>query len=84
MMREDDGMKKFNLSRLLDACQFSITDELHNALMDYLLEIDVDLNILNIDDLVVNYIQYADSIEDINNLEDYSILVNDDNGVYYL
>lgn len=53
-------MKQFNLNRLMMSCYVDIDDEYYEELMDYLLEIDVDLNELNIDDLVVNGIQFLD------------------------
>ena len=56
-------MKEFNLNRLMMSCCVDIDNEYYEELMDYLLEIDVDLNTLNIDDLVVNGIQYLDKEE---------------------
>jgi len=56
-------MKEFNLMRLMDSCCVTIDLEYYDELMDYLLEIDVDLNELNIDDLVVNYVQFVDKEE---------------------
>ena len=56
-------MKEFNLMRLMDSCCVTIDLEYYDELMDYLLEIDVDLNELNIDDLVVNYVQFLDKEE---------------------
>lgn len=53
-------MKEFNLMRLMDSCCVTIDLEYYDELMDYLLEMDVDLNKLNIDDLVVNRIQFLD------------------------
>ncbi len=63
-------MKEFNLMRLMDSCCVTIDPDYYNELMDYLLEIDVDLNILNIDDLVVNGIQFLDK-EDVEEFELY-------------
>lgn len=56
-------MKEFNLNRLMDSCCVNIDNEYYDELMDYLLEMDVDLNELNIDDLVVNGIQFLDKEE---------------------
>jgi len=53
-------MKEFNLMRLMDSCCVTIDLDYYDELMDYLLEIDIDLNELNIDDLVVNGIQFLD------------------------
>ncbi len=53
-------MKQFNLDRLMMSCCVDIDDEYYEELMDYLLDMDVDLNTLNIDDLVVNGIQFLD------------------------
>ncbi len=53
-------MKEFNLNRLMMSCCVDIDNEYYEELMDYLLEMDVDLNELNIDDLVVNGIQFLD------------------------
>ena len=56
-------MKEFNLNRLMDSCCVNIDNEYYDELFDYLLEMDVDLNELNIDDLVVNGIQFLDKEE---------------------
>lgn len=42
------------------SCCVDIDDEYYEELMDYLLETNADLNTLNIDDLVVNGIQFLD------------------------
>jgi hypothetical protein len=56
-------MKEFNLNRLMDSCCVNIDNEYYDELFDYLIELDVDLNKLNIDDLVVNGIQFLDKEE---------------------
>ena len=56
-------MKEFNLNRLMDSCCVNIDNEYYDELFDYLIELDVDLNKLNIDDLVVNGIQFIDKEE---------------------
>jgi hypothetical protein len=56
-------MKQFNLDRLMMSCCVDIDNDYYEELMDYLLEIDVDLNTLNIDDLVVNGVQFLDKEE---------------------
>ena len=71
-------MKQFNLDRLMMSCCVDIDDEYYEELMDYLLEMDVDLNELNIDDLVVNGIQFLDK-EDA---EDYYILRETEDGCW--
>ena len=53
-------MKEFNLNRLMMSCCVDIDNEYYEELMDYLLQTDVDLNELNIDDLVVNSVQFLD------------------------
>ena len=71
-------MKQFNLDRLMMSCCVDINNEYYEELMDYLLEMDVDLNELNIDDLVVNGIQFLDK-EDA---EDYYILRETEDGCW--
>jgi hypothetical protein len=64
-------MKEFNLMRLMDSCCVTIDLEYYDELMEYLLEIDVDLNELNIDDLVVNGVQWSSKEE----AEDYELFI---------
>lgn len=71
-------MKQFNLNRLMMSCCVDIDNEYYEELMDYLLETDVDLNTLNIDNLVVNGIQFLDK-EDA---EDYYILKETEDGCW--
>lgn len=71
-------MKQHNLNTLMMACCVDIDDEYYEELMDYLLETGVDLNELNIDDLVVNSIQFLDK-EDT---EDYYILRETEDGCW--
>ncbi len=71
-------MKEFNLNRLMMSCCVDIDNEYYNELFDYLIMIDVDLNELNIDDLVVNGIQFLDK-EDA---EDYYILKETEDGCW--
>jgi len=73
-------MKQFNLNRLMMSCCVDIDDEYYEELMDYLLEMDVDLNTLNIDDLVVNGVQFLDK-EDA---EDYYTLKETDTGCWVI
>jgi len=75
-------MKEFNLGRLMDSCCVTISTDYYDELFDYLIDIDIDLNELNIDDLVVNGIQYVDN-EDLNE-DDYYILKRDDDGAYVI
>ena len=75
-------MKEFNLMRLMDSCCVTIDTEYYDELFDYLIEIDVDLNILNIDDLVVNGIQFLDK-EDFEE-DDYYILTKTDTGCWVI
>ena len=74
-------MKEFNLMRLMDSCCVTINEDYYEELFDYLLDTDVDLNELNIDDLVVNGVQY---LENDQLTEDYYILKKDDEGAYVL
>lgn len=64
-------MKQFNLNRLMMSCCVDIDNEYYEELMDFLLETDVDLNTLNIDDLVVNGIQFLDKEE----AEEYELYI---------
>ena len=85
-------MKEFNLRRLMDSCCVTIDNEYYDELYDYLLDIDVDLkknydpdgaidlNTLNIDDLIVNGVQFLDKDE----CEDYYILRETDNGCWVI
>ena len=70
-------MKQFNLNRLMMSCCVDIDNEYYEELMDYLLETGVDLNTLNIDDLVVNGIQFLDK-EDAEKLELYILKETED------
>jgi len=70
-------MKEFNLNRLMMSCCVEIDNEYYNELFDYLIMIDVDLNELNIDDLVVNGIQFLDK-EDAEELELYILKETED------
>lgn len=69
-------MKEINLMRLMDSCCVTIDSEYYDELYDYLIGIDVDLNELNIDDLIVNGIQYLEKDE----AEDYFILKETEDG----
>jgi len=73
-------MKELNLSRLLDCCCVEISDELYDGLMDYLLNIDIDLNELNVDDLVVNGISVIYNEE----VTDDVIVIAEENGISYI
>jgi hypothetical protein len=75
-------MKEFNLNRLMQSCCVEIDAEYYDELFDYLIDMDVDLNHLNIDDLVVNGIQFLDK-EDAEEHELY-ILKETDTGVWCL
>jgi len=70
-----------NLGKLLDACCVNIPTEQWNAMYDYLVEHEVDLNCINIDNLYVNGIRYID-LEDIK--EEHTILVQADGGYYVM
>ena len=59
------------------SCCVDIDNEYYEELMDYLLETNVDLNTLNIDDLVVNGIQFLDK-EDAEDLELYILKETED------
>ena len=76
------NMKEFNLMRLMDNCCVTIDVEYYDELFDYLIEIDVDLNMLNIDDLIVNGIRFIDK-EDINT-EDHYVLKETEEGAWIL
>jgi hypothetical protein len=70
-------MKEYNLMRLMDSCCVTIDTEYYDELMDYLLETNVDLSTLNIDNLVVNGIQFLDK-EDAEQLELYILKETED------
>lgn len=70
-------MKEFNLKRLMDGCCVTIDPEYYDELMDFLLETSVDLNTLNIDNLVVNGIQFLDK-EDAEKHELYILKETED------
>lgn len=74
-------MFEMNLERLLDSCCVEIPNKINEALFDYLVELDVDLNTVNIDDIYVNGVQYLEDTEDT---EDYYLLVKNENGGYYV
>ncbi len=76
-------MKEMNLERLLNACCVKIPEDVKEALFDYLIETDVDLNELNVDNLWVNGIQWI-SHNDIDHEQKYIILFINDEGIYVL
>tara|TARA_R110000787_G_scaffold112885_1_gene221806 strand:+ start:81 stop:308 length:228 start_codon:yes stop_codon:yes gene_type:complete len=75
-------MKQFNLMRLMDSCCVTIDTEYYDELFDYLIDIDIDLNELNIDDLVVNGVQFLD--KDEFEKDDYYILTETDSGCWVI
>lgn len=77
-------MKEFNLGRLMDSCCVDISTDYYDELFDYLIDTDVDLNELNIDDLVVNGVQYFDKETLEDNRDDYYILKEDEEGAYVI
>jgi len=77
-------MKEMNLTRLLKSCCVTIPDKVQDALFDYLMELDVDLNTLNVDNLYVNGVQYLEDDEGVDYTEDYHLLVKDEDGGYYI
>ena len=56
-------MKAFNLNRIMMSCCVDIDNEYFEELHDFLMETDVDLNTLNIDDVVVNGVQWLSKEE---------------------
>ena len=75
------NMYEMNLSRLLDACCVNIPPNQWNAMYDYFIENEIDLNCINIDNLYVNGVSYID-LEDIK--EKHTILVQADGGYYLM
>ena len=75
-------LKKLNLGRLMDSCCVEIDKAYYDELFNYLIDTDVDLNYLNIDDLVVNGIQYLEFCEF--NRDDYYILSEDNKGAFVI
>ena len=81
------NMYYFNITRLVESCPFVDVD-FKEGLVEYLYELEVDLNCVNIDDLVVNGITYL-SYEEWEELgeekqEDYYIISEVDNGYYII
>ena len=53
------SMKEHNLMRLLDGCCDPIEGDLKEVLFDYFIDDDdLDLNDLNVDDFVINALNY--------------------------
>jgi len=71
-------MYRYNLSILLEA--FVDDDELRDALFDYFVENEIDLNTVNIEDIVANNISFIDKEE----VEDFfgDILVETEDGAW--
>jgi len=70
-----------NLSRLLDACCINIPKDQWNAMYDYFIEHEIDLNCINIDNLYVNgtgFISYG------NEREEHIKLLEADGGYYVI
>ena len=76
-------MKEFNLQRLMNSCCITIDPEYYDELFDYLIEIDIDLNELNIDDLVVNGVQFLEKF-DFEEEDDYYILTETASGYWVI
>jgi hypothetical protein len=66
----------------MDSCCVNIDDEYYDELMDYLLEGDVDLNTLNIDDLVVNRVDFIEMGAQA--LQDFYVLKETDTGCWVI
>ena len=75
-------MKEMNLRRLMDACCVTIDDDFFDELFDYLMETEVDLNTINIDDLVVNGVQFI-GLDELDEDNCY-ILKKMDDGAYII
>ena len=80
----DSNMYDMNLTRLMDACAVTIEDEYYDELADYLTDIDADLNKLNIDDLVVNGIQFLEKDDFKGNEDDYMVLKKHEGGAWVI
>jgi hypothetical protein len=76
-------MKEFNLNRLMQSCCITIDTAYYNELFDYLIEGGIDLNTLNIDDLVVNGVQFLEK-DDCFKEEDYYILTETGDGCWVI
>ena len=78
-------MKDSNLTTLMDNCCIEINEEFFDELHDYLMETEVDLNTINIDNLVVNGIQYLKKVDCTEeDLEKYDILKELEDGYWTL
>jgi len=75
-------MKEFNLIRLMNSCCVDIDLEVYDALFDYLMEMDVDLNTLNIDDLYVNGVSFIP--EEEFDIEQHYLLTRTDDGCWII
>tara|TARA_R110002074_G_scaffold86811_1_gene191580 strand:- start:243 stop:482 length:240 start_codon:yes stop_codon:yes gene_type:complete len=74
-------MKELNLTRLMDACCITINEDYYDELHDLIIELDLDLNTINIDNLVVNGIQFLskDEYDD-----EYCVLKEESEGAYII
>lgn len=81
-MKKKNKIKEFNLKSIMESCCVEIDAEYYDELFDHLIDTDEDLNHLNINDLVVNGIQFLDKEE----AEKYKlhILKETDTGVWCL
>lgn len=74
-------MKEFNLTRLMDACCVTIDEDYYDELHELIIELDLNLNTINIDNLVVNGIQFLDRGE---YTEEDMILKEESEGAYII
>tara|TARA_R110002095_G_scaffold108732_1_gene95205 strand:- start:4 stop:243 length:240 start_codon:yes stop_codon:yes gene_type:complete len=74
-------MKEMNLTRLMNACCVTINEDYYDELHGLIIELNLDLNTINIDNLVVNGIQFLNKY-DCN--DEYCILKEESEGAYII
>jgi len=56
-------MKAINLTKIMDSCCVTIDEDYYEELHDLIIELDLDLNTINMDNLVINCIQFLSKDE---------------------
>lgn len=86
-MNNEKEMYQFNLGRTMKASAFinQLSDEVYDALFDFYEDIDQDLNSINVDNDIINGLNFM-SLEEFNNennKDDYVILYQDESEVVF-
>tara|TARA_R110000803_G_scaffold34012_2_gene74404 strand:+ start:2626 stop:2865 length:240 start_codon:yes stop_codon:yes gene_type:complete len=74
-------MKAINLTKIMDSCCVTIDEDYYEELHDLIIELDLDLNTINMDNLVINGIQFL-SKDECN--EEHCILKESYEGFYII